>query len=293
MAVAEVVQAHDIADFGEPDFTAADLLDDWLRPRFDLATDAWVVGGPTGRIVGYGYVWESQPDRELEADAYVLPEYAGRGLGGRLLEMIETRAGAIASGRPMTLAVSVSRVNEGKRHLLVRRGFALARTVLRMRIDLTRQPDQTVETPTGITIGPFDPADDAAVRVVWLDAYASHGRYSPRRMNEWLESRFAHPAYDPTLWRVAKTDRGEVLGAIVVFDVQQTGYTSTVALRSDARGRGIGPALLRSAFAALRDRGQMRVLVSLDADTEPRIVSLYESVGMRIHERHDVFVKEL
>ena len=91
-------------------------------------------------------------------------------------------------------------------------------------------------------------------------------------MNEWLETRFGHPAYDPSLWRVAKAN-GEVIGAIFVFDVRNTGYASTVALRSDARGQGVGPALLRSAFAALRDRGQMRVLVSLDADAAAGIVT--------------------
>jgi len=85
-AVAEVVKSQDIADYGEPDFTHEDLVDDWMRPRFDLASDAWVLTGPTGRIIGYAYVWESQPDAELEADAFVMPEYAGRtsacGYGG-------------------------------------------------------------------------------------------------------------------------------------------------------------------------------------------------------------------
>ena len=94
--VADVVVAHDIADFGEPDFTEQDLLDDWTRPRFSLASDAWVLIGPTGRIVGYAYVWEAEPDVEFEADAYVLPEYSGRGLGGYLVGLIERRAGELA-----------------------------------------------------------------------------------------------------------------------------------------------------------------------------------------------------
>ena len=75
--MAAVVTADDIADFGEPDFTEQDLLDDWMRPRFSLESDAWVMAGPTGRIIGYAYVWEAEPDVEFEADAYVVPEYAG------------------------------------------------------------------------------------------------------------------------------------------------------------------------------------------------------------------------
>ncbi len=291
-AVADVVRAHDIADFGEPDFSEDDLLDDWMRPRFTREHDAWVLIGPTGRIIGYASVWEAQPDRELDADAYVLPEYAGRGLGGQLLDVIEHRARELANGRAMTLGVPVSSVNAEKRNLLERRGYTYRRTMLRMRIDLSRQPAETVEPPEGVDILAFDPAWEDEVRAVWREAFARHGRFSPRRMDEWLESRFAHPAFDPSLWRVARHG-DEVLGAVIVFDVGETGYTSSVAIRPDARGRGIGPALLRAAFAALRDRGQMRVLVSLDAGDEPGLQALYEAAGMRVHERHDVFAKSL
>ena len=288
-AVAEVVKAHDIADYGEPDFTHEDLVDDWMRPRFDLASDAWVLTGPTGRIIGYAYVWESHPDAELEADAFVMPEYAGRGLGGQLLEIIEARARAICGDRAMTLGMFASGANDDKRNLLERRGFVFVRSVLRMRIDLSREPVPAPAPGAEVTIGSLDPVDLDAVRTVWLDAFSEHGRFSPRRMDEWLASRFEHPAFDPSLWRVA-TIGGEIVGAISVFDVGDTGYTSTVAVRASSRGHGIGPALVRAAFSALRDRGQMRVVVSLDAD-DGGLLGLYEAAGMRVHERHDLFVK--
>ena len=295
-AIADVIQAHDIADFGEPDFTEGDLVDDWLRPRFTLGSDAWVLIGPTGRIIGYASVWESQPDREFEGDAFVLPEYSGRGLGGQLLELMEHRAVAVGAGRAMNLGVFASTANEEKRNLLERRGFQYARSVLRMRADLNRDPadDDAMdgEAPAGVAIRSFVPADENGLRVVWLDAFASHGRFSPRGVEEWFQSRFDHPAFDPLLWRVATVD-DEVVGAVLVFDVGETGYTSTVAIRAEARGRGIGPALLRSAFAVLRDRGQMRVMVSLDADAEPALLGLYEAAGMRVHERHDLFIKPI
>ena len=199
VAIAEVVKALDIADYGEPDFTHEDLLDDWMRPRFELADDAWVLTGPTGRIIGYAYVWESQPDAELEADAYVLPEYAGRGLGGQLLEIIETRAQAICAGRSMTIGIFASGANEEKRNLLERRGFAFVRSVLRMRIDLRREPVDDAAMPAGVVIGPLDPDDLETVRGVWLDAFSEHGLFSPRRMDEWLASRFDHLAFDSSL----------------------------------------------------------------------------------------------
>lgn len=291
-AIADVVAAHDVADFGEPDFSVQDLLDDWHRPRFARAADAWVLIGPTGRIIGYAYVWESVPDRELEADAFVLPEYSGRGLGGQLLDVIERRARTVADGRSMTLGVFTSSVNEDKRNLLLRRGYRYVRSVLRMRIDLSRQPVDVDQLPDQVSIGPLDEARLDVVRGVWMAAFANHGRFSPRRMEEWLEARFAHPAFDPSLCRVATVD-GQVVGAIIVFDVGPTGYTSSVAIRPDARGAGVGPALLRAAFGALRDRGQMRVLVALDAEEESSLQALYEAAGMRVHERHDLYVLAL
>ncbi len=306
--IADVVQAHDIADFGEPDFTEHDLLDDWKRPRFALESDAWVLTGPTGRIVGYAYLWEVQTDREIEADAFVLPEYEGRGLGSQLLDLIETRGAEIAGGRSMSLGVFASAVNEDKRNLLERRGFHLSRSVLRMRINLDSDTVAAVEPPVGVMVRPFVAEDEDALRAVWVDAFASHSRFSPRGIEEWLQSRFAHPVFDPSLWQVAVTQStgastdgkvgagvgdGDVVGAVLVFDVGETGYTSTVAIRADARGQRIGPALLNAAFGALRDRGQMRVLVSLDADVETSMLAMYEAAGMRVHERHDLFAKPL
>ena len=98
------------------------------RPRFDLDHDAWVLSGPTGRIVGYAFVWEAQPGAEVEGDAFVLPEYSGRGLGTLLLELMENRTRELAAGRAVTLGLYASHVNTGKQELLERRGFRVACT---------------------------------------------------------------------------------------------------------------------------------------------------------------------
>jgi len=288
-AVTQVVVAGDIADFGEPDFTEDDLLDDWKRPRFDLE---WVLAGPTGRIVGYAFVWEAQPGEDIEADAFVLPEYQGRGLGNLLIDVIEERAAEVAAGRAMRVGVYASKVNEAKRALLEKHGFAPVHTVLRLKIDLEHRPPDAAEPPAGVTLRAFGPEDEAAVRATMLEVFESHRRYTRRRFEEWLDLRLQHPAFDPGLWRVAEAEGG-LVGAALVYDVGGTGYMSSLAVRSDWRGRGVGPALLRDSFAALRERGQMRVLISFDADAAPEMVRMFEAAGMRIHEQHDWFEKFL
>jgi mycothiol synthase len=291
--VTEVVVAGDIADFGEPDFTEQDLLDDWARPRFQLDRDAWVLSGPTGRVIGYAYLWEAQPDRELEADAYIVPEYSGRGLGGHLLEMIEGRALERSREQVMELGMYCSAANASKRDLLERHGFVARGTTLRLKIDLSSRSPELARPPEGVTIRRFHLGeDDAEVHDTMAEAFEGHHRYTPRRFDEWLDLRLRHPAFDPDLWRVAEHD-GRIVGAVLVYDVGGTGYLSNVGLRKEWTGRGVGPSLLRDAFLALRERGQMRVLVSIDPDTAPSTMRLYEEAGMRVHERHDWYGKTL
>jgi mycothiol synthase len=291
-AVAQVVVAGDIADFGEPDFTEDDLIDDWSRPRFALDSDAWVLTGPTGRVVGYAFVWEAEPDSVMEGDAFVLPEYSGRGLGTMLLELLEGRAVELAAGRSLSLGIYASHVNTSKRELLERRGFESHHTVLRFKIDLANRPPDAVDPPEGVTLRRYTTDDAEAVRATMAEAFESHRRYTPRRLDEWLDLRMRHPAFDPGLWRVAECE-SQIVGAALVYDVGDTGYLSNVGIRRKWRGRGVAPALLADAFTALRERGQMRVMVSVDADAAPAAIRLYEEAGMRVHERHDWFVKQV
>ncbi|MGZ8734318.1 MAG: GNAT family N-acetyltransferase [Acidimicrobiia bacterium] len=298
--VAAVVVAHDIADFGEPDFSEHDLLDDWERPRFDLERDAWVLVGPTGRLVAYAFVWQAEPGTQLEADAFVAPEYGGRGLGGQLVDLIEARAVEIASESTaaVTLGMYVSRANIAKRDLLEHRGFSAVHTRLRLKVDLARrETEAAAAVAPDIVVREFDPtSDEDAVREVMEEAFLGRQRYSRRRVDEWLDLRVRHPAFDPKLWRVAVApdgDADQVVGAILVYDVGGTGYVSSVGVRDRWRRRGVGQALLAEAFAALRDRGQMRVVVEVDADDATGARRLYERVGMRVSEEHDWFEKRV
>jgi len=66
-----------------------------------------------------------------------------------------------------------------------------------------------------------------------------------------------------------------------------------VGVRDSWRRKGVGQALLVAAFAALRDRGQMRVVVEVDAEDATGARRLYERVGMRVSEEHDWFEKQI
>ena len=221
----------------------------------------------------------------------MLPEYSGRGLGTLLLELMEGRARELAAGRTVTLGIYASHVNTAKRELLERRGFQSHHTVLRFKIDLANRPPDAGRPAGGCRAAAATTrTTPTRCATTMTEAFEGHRRYTPRRLDEWLDLRLRHPAFDPGLWRVAECD-GEIVGAALVYDVGETGYLSNVGVRQAWRGKGVAQALLADAFAALRERGQMRVLVSVDADAAPAAIRLYEEAGMRVHERHDWFVK--
>jgi ribosomal protein S18 acetylase RimI-like enzyme len=55
------------------------------------------------------------------------------------------------------------------------------------------------------------------------------------------------------------------------------------------RGRGIGAALLRQAFATLAGRGVRRIILNVDSENATGATALYERVGMQVLRRWDLW----
>ena len=58
------------------------------------------------------------------------------------------------------------------------------------------------------------------------------------------------------------------------------GYIGTVGTLKEARGKGIGTLLLRTAFSEFHGRGHRKVTLGVDSENGTGAVRLYESVGM-------------
>jgi ribosomal protein S18 acetylase RimI-like enzyme len=71
------------------------------------------------------------------------------------------------------------------------------------------------------------------------------------------------------------------------------GYIPLLGVRRPYRRRGLGEALLRTAFAALSARGRKGVELHVDADSVTGATRLYERVGMSAHPRFATWEKEL
>ena len=99
-------------------------------------------------------------------------------------------------------------------------------------------------------------------------------------------------SYDPSLWLLA-TAAGRPAGALIGHLSPDRGWVSYIGVLASFRGRGIGEALLRGAFAMFAGRGLPRVTLSVDAENATGATALYERVGMHVVNGYDQWEKAL
>jgi mycothiol synthase len=296
-AVATVEAAYDIADYGRPYADKAWLAEEWKKPRFDPARDAWVVTSPIGDVVAYAQVYDEEPGVLVESLARVHPDHKGLGLGKALVERTETRAreilAALPPGGSLRVLNDVSSTDRAAHDVLGSAGYELDRHFWHMWLDLSSElvrPDP----PSGFELREFDPErDQAAVHSVLQTAFAGHYGYptSPTPFSEWKDI-LTTPVYVPGLWFVATKD-GDVVAALTGRELMGEGWVVEVGTLDEVRGRGLGAALLTRAFHAFKARGFATAALNVDAANETGATVLYERVGMKVRRQWDLYQKIL
>jgi mycothiol synthase len=295
-AVATIFEAYDVSQFDARDTSAAEIEEDWARPRFERERDSWLVIAE-GRPVAYASIWDEHPQVDFYCDAVVHPDHWGRGLGGLLLELMEGRAYddvAMAPVRePVVLHNVVPRSDQQGAALLSSRGYERVRTFLRMVADLSRLPSTPGSGPPGIELAPLRRGrDEQAFFDTMMDSFAGGWRFDPGPYEEWAV-RMSLPDFDPGLWWLAWDD-GRVAGALEGRPVDEAlGWIKNLGVRPDYRRRGIGAALLSRVFAEFKGRGCKRVELGVDSANETRATALYERIGMHPAQKFDFYAKRL
>lgn len=271
-AVLAVLLARDEIDLGRPDYTLDDLRDEWRLGEFDLATDAVVVEADRGLIVGYAVV------RSPGALAVVAPGHEGRGVGTLLLRWTERRQREQGRDRYRQW---VAATNEGAARLLRAAGYAPERVYTRM----VRPLDEVTGAggvPAGFSLRPVDPARDAPdLHAVDAASFAALPDYQPESLNAFREEHLGAHDFDSAMSRVAERD-GRVVGFLLArhWRDDAAGFVDLLAVHPDFQGRGVGTALLESAFARFAASGLREAQLGVASDN-PRALRLYERAGMR------------
>jgi mycothiol synthase len=271
----DVVVARDTADLGAPDFTLEDLRQEW--ERLDLDRDATVVE-ERATIVGVGWL------RPREAVALVHPDAEGRGHGAELLAWSERRA--VELGRAVHRQEAV---NDRARALLEAAGYTRARSYWRMELDLSGVPP-AARWPAGAAWRrPALPADTEALHAISEAAFAPVPDFESEPLERFAAEHLERHDAAPELSVVADDDEGIAGFALVLaWPQESTGHVDLLAVHPRAAGRGLGTALLRTAFAAIRDAGLTRATLGVAGDN-PRAVALYERAGMSPGPRTDAY----
>jgi ribosomal protein S18 acetylase RimI-like enzyme len=298
-AAAAVARACDLEDIAEPEMFEDWLYDDWMRPRFDPSTDAWVVTERSGDIVAFAYTWDEEPNKLFDSTGYVHPACRERGIGTALVDAVERRslrdrASSIPAGATIRVLQSFDEDASGRRNpnasgaraLFEGLGYVPEREYLHMEIEV---PDgfSAGDPPRGVVVRPRMESDDREIVTVIADGFDDPWDFEEAR-EEWGRSR----VWDPSLWYVALVD-DEMVGALFGYVANARGQISGIAVRDGWRRRGIAQALLRAAFARFRDRGVPDVRLNVDRDNAFGATHLYERVGMRLRRRWLVVAKTL
>ena len=284
-AVAALIDARDRADFDEQRpiaFSGEELRAWWARNPEQLETDVWLVLAGD-QVVGWAAAGQDGEIADVADESCVHPDFRGRGIGTRLVELAESWARERSLPR-----LHMHAVTQKGRRLFAARGFELVRYFWRMEIYPGEEPLRP-DPPDGFSIRAYEPGtDDEVLHAMHQEAFAEHWEFNPRPLESWLRWRTTRSDYLPELWQLAFHGE-ELAGAALGFGQSGLGWILDLAVAPKWRKRGLGLALLQRSFHELYKRGFTQIGLEVDSENETGATRLYERAGMRVTRRYTTF----
>lgn len=282
-----VMSARDLADLGRPDLTLEDLRDRWSARDFGLADNTVVAELEDGRIAAYA---EANRHGGL---IVVAPEHdEGDDLGAALLEWTERREREL--GHPRFHQLLAAQDSRG-RALVERGGYRIVRHVRRMVRALDRSEDlMAPQLPAGTTIRTPDPERDAsslhALDDVSFSGAADYVGISP---TAFIDHHLRPYDLDLSLSSVAERN-AEIVAFLLArrWEDEGAGFIDLLAVHPAHQRRGLGRALLQTAFARFAAAGLHEAQLAVSS-ANPGGLGLYESVGMTVRFEHDIWERPI
>lgn len=265
--VYEIVAASEVHDLGEREVDEEDIVGDWQRPSFHLGEQAVGIE-QDGRLVAYAEVYAG-----YRADAHVLPEHRGRGIGTWLAWWVRQEArrqGGTVVGMP------VPQGSEGDT-LLAALGYHVRWTSWVLQVP----PGAVIEPqplPAGYAIRDLRPGDEQTAYRLVEDAFGEWPDRVATAFDDWAAETVLRPGFERELLRLVTDPDGTPVGVCLLVISGDIAYVSQLAVRKDQRGLGLARALLADGFDRGRARGAIRSELATDSRTGA--LGLYERVGM-------------
>ncbi|WP_432013741.1 mycothiol synthase [Streptomyces cucumeris] len=239
-----------------------------------------VLREPSGELVGYAQLEDTDPVEAPAAELVVHPGHRGQG-HGRALGVTLLRE----SGK--RLRVWAHGGHASARHLAQVLGLTLFRELRQMRRSLGPAAEPGIDEPVlpdGITVRTFRPgADDAAWLAANAAAFAHHPEQGSLTQRD-LDDRMGEVWFDPRGFFLAERE-GEIVGFhwTKVHGEEGLGEVYVVGVWPDAQGGGLGRALTAIGLRHLAAEGLPTAMLYVDADNGAA-VSVYDRMGFVTHE---------
>ncbi|WAP56824.1 mycothiol synthase [Streptomyces sp. S465] len=239
-----------------------------------------VLREPSGELVGYAQLEDTDPVEAPAAELVVHPAHRGQGHGRALGVTLLKESGK-------RLRVWAHGGHASARHLAQVLGLTLFRELRQMRRPLGSLTDLGLPEPVlpeGVTVRTFRPgADDAAWLAANAAAFAHHPEQGSLTQRD-LDDRKGEAWFDPEGFFLAERG-GEIVGFhwTKVHAEEGLGEVYVVGVRPDAQGGGLGKALTSIGLRHLAAQGLPTAMLYVDADNFPA-VAVYERLGFGTHE---------
>jgi mycothiol synthase len=245
-------------------------------------------GEPAGFTIGLVFPQASGPPRAMMRVA-VGERFRRRGLGALLLERA-ARAFASREPRPGGLDIAAWMPSPEAEGFSARHGFTHVRWFWRM----SRPPRPVPEPrwPAGVTFRTFDHSD-AAFRdwsEIYNASFAEHWRYTPGTI-ELARTMAADPLFLADGLLLASRE-GRCVGFCRNDPLGRTGIVGTLGVAPEARGIGLGRAILRWAIGYFAARDYDRVALYVDGDNETAL-ALYRTEGFEVDRTRRIWERAL
>lgn len=290
---AEVISAigrRFYADLGHPNpgFFTAELLVSMMQRPSARPEDFWTAE-VDGVVVGGASLFAMEPYSEISAGLLLepnLPEASKDELRAQVVERAISAARPYVDRAPPDVAphlVFMVVLGDPLADYLGSLGAKRLRAAFEMARSLEAW-EPTAPLPEGVTLRPLTADDDAEVAEVCRAFEDHHGDHvmPPEDLAHFLSV----PDARRDLCRLAEDDQGSC-GVVLCQLDPAGGYVAVLATVRRARGRGVGAALLDSAFGALRDEGCTLVRLNVDAENITGALRIYERAGMHVAFQED------
>ena len=231
-AMLELMNAHQLAAFGEADYTADDLRT-WLTTPYVVIERDIRVLERDGRLIGYA---DADPTREEPpiwwCDVKVDPDVDAGAVVGELVAWLEERA---VEGR---LRVWTSEDDARIVGAFAALGFEPVRHSYRMEIDLGDEPREPA-WPSEITVRTATAEDHRSVYDAVVEVWRDTNDPIDDTFEEWAHWHVERDSYDPALWFLAVS--GEELAGFSICRPDpvdpEAGYVSLLGSADHGAGR--------------------------------------------------------